>query len=48
MSRVDAIIHFLEMEIEQLQSRKNKSPVFNGVNVGIEQANQLIDRHIGY
>lgn len=45
---VDKIVHFFEMEIEQARSRKNKYPVFNGVNVGIAQANQLLDKHIWY
>lgn len=48
MNTVDDVIHFFEMEIEQARSRKNKYPVFNGVNVGIAQANQMIDKHIWY
>lgn len=44
----DEAIHFLEVEISQSKDRKNKGPFFDGVDVGIAKANQLLDRHIRF
>ena len=44
----DEAIHFLEVEIRQSKDRKNKGPFFDGVDVGIAKANQLLDRHIRF
>ena len=44
----DEAIHFLEVEIRQSKERKNKGPFFDGVDVGIAKANQLLDRHIRF
>lgn len=44
----DEAIHFLEVEISQSKDRKNKGPFFDGVDVGIAEANQLLDRHIRF
>ncbi|WP_367567216.1 hypothetical protein [Lacrimispora sp.] len=39
---------FLKAEIEKSRERKNKNGMYDGVNVGIAQANQLLDRHIWF
>lgn len=44
----DEAIHFLEVEISQSKERKNKGPFYDGVDVGIAKANQLLDRHIRF
>lgn len=42
------VVQFLEAEIVQAGLRKNKGPIYDGVNVGIAQANQLQDNHIRF
>lgn len=39
---------FLKAEIEISQERKNGNGMYDGVHVGIAQANQLLDRHIWF
>lgn len=44
----EKVLHFLEAEIELARSRKNKGPIYDGVNVGIAQAYQLQDNHVRF
>lgn len=44
----DEAIHFLQAEISQSKDRKNKGQFFDGVDVGISKANQLLDKHIQF
>lgn len=50
MSDIEDVIHFFEAEIENARKRKNSnnSSCFNGVEVGVSSANQLLDKHIWY
>lgn len=48
-SDADQIIHFFEMEIELNERRaESTSPMFNGANVGFENAEELRKAHIRY
>lgn len=53
MKRIDELKHFLAVEVQISKNRKTTmtekpSPFYDGVYVGIEQAEKLMDSHIRF